>query len=244
MVKPEKLVKSLYGDLSTPENVDVVGRKEDLPSSLPEAIYVVVDVMYFSTTSVRILEGGAEELIVYRELKDKAETIATLLGGERDPDYNADDGYDLFNSPSFVEELDLDGHRVGLTSTNGAETVHLIEERTSADSEVIIGSTVNSEAVAQEISSTEKPVYIIACGRTGKQMKEDLIGAYLIVQHIKGDVSDDVHTKVSKAVDEAVKHYYETVPDVRGKDIEDHIKRIDSTSIVPRKIDSDPIKFQ
>lgn len=153
MEKPEKLVKKLYGDLSTPEGVEIIGKKEDLPSDLPEAVYVVVDVMYFSTTSVEILEGGAEELIVYRELKERDETIATLLGGERDPDYKADDGYDLFNSPSFVEELDLEGHKVGLTSTNGAETVHLIEERTSAGSEVIIGSTVNAEAVAHKISS-------------------------------------------------------------------------------------------
>lgn len=75
-------------------------------------------------------------------------------------------------------------------------------------------------------------------------MKEDLIGAHLIVQYLKDNVDDEVRTAVSRAIDEAVKHYYETVPDARRKDIENHIKEIDSADIVPRKIASEPIRFQ
>lgn len=240
----EKLVTEVFGNLSTPEDVEIIHRKEDVPFELPEAVYVVVDVMYFSTTAVRILEGGADELIVYRELKDKEETDATLLGGERSDDYEPVEEYDLFNSPSFVDELDVEDHRVGLTSTNGAEAVHLVEEAAEEGSETLIASTLNARKVAEYLEDEERPIYIIACGRTGDRIKEDYLGAYLLSAYLEGSVDRSLEIEVSKRLDEAIRFYYETVPDVRARDIQDHVKKVDQSEIVPVKTGSDPISFK
>lgn len=244
MNEAEELVNEVFGDLSTAENVEVIHRKEEVPVKLPEAVYVVVDVMYFSTTSVRILEGGAEELIVYRELKDKEETDATLLGGERAPGYEPEEGYDLFNSPSFVHELDVEDHKVGLTSTNGAEAVHMIEEAAEEGSETLIGSTINARAVAEYLEGVKKPIYIIACGRSGDRMKEDYLGAYLIANYLEGAVDSSLEKQVSSRLDEAVRYYYETVPDVRADDIQNHVKKVDESDLVPVKSCEKPVKFR
>ncbi|WEL19475.1 2-phosphosulfolactate phosphatase [Candidatus Nanohalococcus occultus] len=244
MSDPREPAKKVFGDLTTPENVEIVRRKEDLPEELPEAVYVVVDVMYFSTTSVEILEGGADQLVVYRELKEKDETEVSLLGGERDESYGAKDGYDLFNSPSFVEELELEDRSVGLTSTNGAETVHLIEQATSEGAETVIGSTVNAKTTAEYLKESDKPVYIIACGRRGEEIMEDYLGAYLISAHMEGEVTEELENNLLEVITDATEAYYDDIPDRRRKDLENHIKNLDGSKVVPVKNGSDPIRFQ
>ncbi|MDY7082503.1 MAG: 2-phosphosulfolactate phosphatase, partial [Halobacteria archaeon] len=74
----------------TDAKVEIIPRCEDIPDDPPAGNYVVVDVMYFSTTVVELLDNGAEYVHVAEEkeatLDYRREFPAAKIGGHRTPE--------------------------------------------------------------------------------------------------------------------------------------------------------------
>lgn len=169
-------------------DVHTVDRLEDLPEPVPDADFVVIDVIISSTTVVRLFEAGAAYVRPFADAETarqfKAETDDALLVGEQRGDSVA--GFDCSPLPSILRERDLDGRPVGLLTSNGTRAIH----RIGADREVFVGTTVNAAAVAERIDGRDRDVWLVAAGRQGTPTPEDAAGAELIARHLRDDLTE------------------------------------------------------
>lgn len=167
--------------------VRVVERLEDLPEPVPDADFVVVDVIISSTAVVRLLEEGAEYVRTFGDAEEalafKREEDAVLVGEQSGGPI---EGFDLSPLPSVFGEHDLEGRPVGLMTTNGTRAV----ERIGRKDGVFFGSTVNAGAVAEALRERRRDAFIVAAGRYGDKTPEDTAGAELIRDMYDGGPPD------------------------------------------------------
>jgi 2-phosphosulfolactate phosphatase len=158
-------------------SLHVVERLEEIPEPVPDADFVVVDVIISSTAVVRLLEEGAEYVRTFGDTEDalafKRENDAVLVGEQSGGPI---EGFDLSPLPSVFSEHDLEGRPVGIMTTNGTRAVHKIGRKDG----VFFGSTVNAGAVADALRERDRDAWIVAAGRYGETTPEDTAGAQLI----------------------------------------------------------------
>lgn len=215
-------------------------RKEDIPDELPDANYIIIDTIYFSTTSIEALSNGVDKLHIKKtdgELRRLKQEKKIMAGGES-TNYEPKEGFDFFNSPSNVRHgMERE---VAMTSDNGAIAALTACRNSPESSDIYVGSTSNARSVASEIQGKERPVHIICSGLKGSTSAEDHIAAYLIARYLEGQPLDREEMKTVEDLLEAVKDYiYEEVPDIRQIDIQEHVKQINSRDTVPKVSDCD-----
>lgn len=176
-----------------------VDRLEDLPEPLPEdADFVVVDVIISSTSIVRLLEAGAKYVRPFadvdRALAFKEETGAVLVGEEHGQPVEGFDGSPL---PSLVRQRDLDGEPVGILTSNGTRAM----DRIGHDRSIFVGSTVNAAAVAETLAGRDREAWLVAAGRRGEPVAEDLAGVDLIEARYRGEYTEEVRSRLADDVD-------------------------------------------
>lgn len=167
----------------------VVDRLEDLPEPVPDADFVVVDVIISSTSIVRLLEAGAAYVRPFADVE------AALAFGERTDDAllvgeqggRAVEGFDEGPLPSVFGRHDIEGRPVGILTSNGTRAM----DRIGRDRDVFVASTVNARAVAETLSDRERDVWVVAAGRAGDVVAEDVAGAELVACCYREAVSDD-----------------------------------------------------
>jgi 2-phosphosulfolactate phosphatase len=147
-----------------------------------KAVAVVVDALRASATITVLLQQGALEVVVVKEV-DEAYAYRqahpdTLLVGERGG--LKVDGFDFGNSPTEIRHADVRGKPVAFTSTTGAQ--RLVD--CLGASGVIVGTTVNASAVARHVAGMARaegvPIVIIPAGLAtdpGVVAEEDWLGA-------------------------------------------------------------------
>jgi 2-phosphosulfolactate phosphatase len=223
-----------------------IERCEALPEELPPGNYVVIDVIFFSTTVVELFANGLDSLTVVDE---KPDTLAfkrvhpdALAGGEHTPEYNAVGDYDFYNSPSFVRDLDAEGRPAAMTSTNGGRAVTCLQERGAEDRDdvdVFLGSTTNAAAVGDHLRDAADPTYLLSAGIEGAVAVEDHIGAIRI-----GRALADV--PLTTAEETVFRHqlpvakgdaYREAAHPTRRADLDDRITDFDTHDVVPKLVD-------
>lgn len=167
--------------MSTIHRVD---RLEDIPEPVPDGRYVVVDVIISSTTIIRLLEEGASYVRPFADpaaaLEFKERTQDAVLVGEDGGD--PIEGFDLSPLPSIIREATIEGLPVGIRTSNGTRAI----ERIGSADGIYVGSTINAAATARELAATEEDVWIVAAGRQGNPIAEDIAGARLINKHLDG----------------------------------------------------------
>lgn len=166
-----------------------VERLEDIPEPVPTGEFVVVDVIISSTSIVRLLEGGAEYVKPFGDpeaaLEFKDQTENALLVGEDGG--GAIEGFDLSPLPSIIADAEVAGRPVGIRTSNGTRAM----ERIGHTDGLLVGSTVNAAAVAEELSERETDSLIVAAGRQGEPTPEDSVGAELIQARYRDDALDE-----------------------------------------------------
>jgi 2-phosphosulfolactate phosphatase len=154
-----------------------------------KAVAVVVDALRASATITCMLEQGATEVVVVKEV---AEAYAyreaypdTLLVGERGG--VKVEGFDFGNSPTEIRRADVQGQRVIFTSTTGSQ--RLVE--CLGASAIIVGTTLNASAVARQVSAMalaeDVPIVIIPAGLATDPSvvaDEDWLGATVLAAHL------------------------------------------------------------
>ena len=175
-----------------------VDRLEDLPEPAPDADVVVVDVIISSTSIVRLLEAGTayvrpfgdvDEALAFRERTDDA-----LLVGEQGGE--PIEGFDGSVLPSVFGAYDLDGRPVGILTSNGTRAV----DRLDRDRGVFVASTVNASAVASTLRERDRDAWLVAAGRQGSVVPEDLAGVELVVRAYRDSLTDDDRAALAEQI--------------------------------------------
>nr|WP_303647792.1 2-phosphosulfolactate phosphatase [Haloarchaeobius amylolyticus] len=212
-------------------------RIEDLPAAPDPGHYVVVDVMHFSTTVVELLANGAEYVHVTAERGDEFAFRETYpdarIGGGSTPDYEPTEGYDFFNSPSYVQGIDVAGRPVAMTSSNGGRAIDRLLDADGAS--VYVGSTTNAAALGQHLREVDGPVHLVAAGKDGEPATEDTIGALLIGRHMAGLPLEPVEEALFREQLEYAKGpNYPDKNEIRSSDVRDYAMSLSTRDVVPR----------
>ncbi len=112
-----------------------------------KAVAVVVDALRASATITVLLQQGASEVLVVKEVGEayayRDTHPDTLLVGERGG--LKVDGFDFGNSPAEIRRADVQGRPVAFTSTTGAQ--RLVD--CLGASGIVVGTPLNASALAR-----------------------------------------------------------------------------------------------
>lgn len=204
-----------------------------------ETVIVILDVYMFSTTVLTLHEVGVPEVIPVYTTEDLNEhrDAGLMVGGER----GAGNG-DFSNSPQNVYAtfgvMDSVPARVALTSDNGArrciEAVEAIRDDELEDCEVLIGSSVNAQSIAEYINSQypDHEVLLLCAGSGGEATIEDVIGGLAISQYLREETVPTIEYEEMLSMLPAGRingqNQYEWLPD---EDVH-HVSSVNSTQYV------------
>lgn len=210
-----------------------------IPDDLVPGNYVVVDVAQFSTTVPELFVNGAEYIHITEDRGDepafKQENPEARIGGGSGPDYRGEPGYDFFNSPSFVQNVDLDGRPTAMTSTNGGNAVTDLRLAGGDDMNVYVGGFTNGRALADHLRKRSDPTYFVAAGSGGKPSPEDIAGAIYIARHLyEGPPNDRERAVYRNMVEYSKGAKYEQKPQIKQTDLYEYALNFDSREVVPK----------
>jgi 2-phosphosulfolactate phosphatase len=151
---------------------------------------VVIDVLRAFTTTAHAFARGAREIILVSTIEEafelREQDASCLLAGEVDGFLI--DGFDLPNSPSVVENLDLRDRRLVLRTTAGTQGVVLARQA----SKVFVASLCVATATAQSLLALDPDVVTFV--ETGVRAKgggeEDIACADYIGSLLTGSALD------------------------------------------------------
>ena len=213
--------------------------RDRIPADPAPGNYVVVDVTQFSTTVPELFANGAEYIHITEQRGDepafRESHPRAKIGGDSGPDYEGTPGYDFFNSPSVVNDIDVDGRPTAMTSTNGGNAVTELRLNGDDDVTVYVGGLTNGRAVANHLRSTDEPTYFVAAGSNGTPSPEDVAGAQYIARHLHGEPPTDRERAVVRelvALSKGPK--YEEKPPVKRTDLYEYALAVDSREVVPK----------
>ncbi len=150
---------------------------------------VIVDVFRACTTAAFCLAAGAREIVLVADheqalaLKrdDPSLFLTGEIGGRPIP------GFDVGNSPSAIEHLDLTGRRVVQRTSAGTQGVSAAK----AARQIVLGSFVIAEATVRHLRRTADEVTVVAMGHgAAETADEDEACADYIAARLVGAPTD------------------------------------------------------
>jgi 2-phosphosulfolactate phosphatase len=210
-----------------------------IPETPPAGDYVVIDVTHFSTTVVELFANGAEYVHVTEQRGDehafKDDHSEAKIGGGSSNDYTPTEGYDFFNSPTWVQDVDVEGRPTALTSTNGGAAVTDLRQRGDEDVTVYVGTLANAAALAAHLDERDRDTYLVAAGSRGKPSPEDTVGAIVIGRYLAGHPPIESERRVYEQVAKLGKApKYEDKADIRMNDLLAYDLRFSERAVVPK----------
>lgn len=217
----------------------MIPARAQIPDDPDPGNYVVVDVAQFSTTVPELFANGAEYIYITEERGNEPafqeEHPRAKIGGASGPDYRGEPGYDFFNSPSYVQDVDVSGRPTAMTSTNGGNAVTDLRLAGDDDVDIYVGGLTNGVALADHLRRQEGETYFVAAGSNGKPSPEDVAGALYIARHLLGDPPTDEERAVYREMVEFSKGAkYERRPEIKRTDLYEYVLEFDSRDVVPK----------
>jgi 2-phosphosulfolactate phosphatase len=219
----------------------LIERCEEIPESPSPGDYVVIDTLHFSNTVIELLMNGAKHIHIteerglefdYRESNPRA-----VIGGESTDDYKPASGYDFFNSPSYVQDLDVEDRPVSMTSSNGGRTLTKLRKRTTDEVTVYVGSTMNARPLANHLATRNTDVHLVSAGSKGDVAIEDHIGATLISRQLDGiPVTETERMLFRNQLKRAKGPKYIETNGIRREDVLDYAMDLNSRPVVPKLV--------
>ena len=183
---------------------------------MTKKISIVVDVLRASSTITALLGKGCSKVFpvstideAYFFKKKKGYLIAGERNGITLPDF------DFGNSPIDLEQINVKGKNVILTTTNGTKVI-----RKLMDSEkVFIGCLLNAGACITKVLSlfykqSLNDIYIVCAGNKGKFALDDAICAGYLVETICRLTAPQQDSLIITDAAVAVRQIYRSYPDI------------------------------
>jgi 2-phosphosulfolactate phosphatase len=152
---------------------------------------VIVDVFRAFTTAAFCAAAGAREIVLVADheialamkREDPSLFLTGEIGGRPIP------GFDVGNSPSAIEHLDLTGRRVVQRTGAGTQGVNAA----TAARDIVLGSFVIAEATVRHLRRSADEVTVVAMGEGGTQASdEDEACARYLAARLNGEPTDVV----------------------------------------------------
>jgi 2-phosphosulfolactate phosphatase len=151
---------------------------------------VIVDVFRAFTTAAFCVAAGAREIVLVadheRALALKRDDPSLFLTGEIEGRPIA--GFDIGNSPSAIEHLDLEGRRVVQRTSAGTQGVNAA----AAAREIVLGSFVIAEATVRYLRRRADEVTVVAMGHGGDETADEDEACALYLAARLADAPTDV----------------------------------------------------
>lgn len=220
----------------------LIPRCEEIPASPETGTYVVVDTLHFSNTVIELLKNGAAHVHITEERGNefdyRAANPAAKIGGENASAFEPAEGYDFFNSPAYVQRIDVEGRPVSMTSANGGRALATLRGRVDDDSTVYVGSTMNAKALGTHLRTRDEPVFLVSAGSRGEVAVEDHIGAALISRYTDGvPVSETELALYRRQVETAKGVDYVETHELRRRDVTEYAMNVNSRTVLPRLVE-------
>ena len=217
----------------------LIERCEAVPPEPDPGAYVVIDTMHFSNTVIELLANGATSVHVPDERGEEFDYRAchpdALIGGGRTDTYEPEDGYDFFNSPSYVQGMDVQGRPVSMTSTNGGRTVATLRERGGDDVDVFVGAPLNARAIGRYLRRHTGAVSLVSAGDRGEIAIEDHIGAVLISRYLDGIPPSDTEIELFRdQLETANGPSYVEKNAIRSRDVREYAMNVNGRTVIPK----------
>jgi 2-phosphosulfolactate phosphatase len=147
---------------------------------------VIVDVFRAFTTAAFCIAAGARDIVLVNDheqaLAMKRADPTLFLTGEIDGRPIA--GFDIGNSPSAIERLDLSGRRVVQRTSSGTQGV----VAASGAYAIVLGSFVIAAATVRYLRERAHEVTIVAMGQNAlEDADEDLLCARYLAAALRGE---------------------------------------------------------
>ena len=217
----------------------VIPARPYIPEDPDPGNYVVVDVAQFSTTVPELFANGAAYIHITENRGEEPafqdDHPRARIGGASGPDYEGEPGYDFFNSPSYVQDVDVDGRPTAMTSTNGGNAVTDLRLAGDEDVTVYVGGFTNGRAVADHLREQPEPSYFVAAGSNGKPSPEDVVGALYVARHVhEAPPTEQELATYREMVTYSKGAKYERKPQIKRTDLYEYALNVDSRTVVPR----------
>ncbi len=217
----------------------MIPARAQIPEDPDPGSYVVVDVTQFSTTVAELFANGAECVYITEERGNepafKEANPRAKIGGDSGPNCRGEEGYDFFNSPSCVQNVDVADRPTAMTSTNGGNAVTDLRLAGGDAVEVYVGGLTNGVALAEHLREQDAKTYFVAAGSGGKPSPEDVAGALFIARHLLGDPPTERELAVYREMVAFSKGpKYERKPKIKRTDLYEYALQVDSRDIVPK----------
>ena len=217
----------------------MIPARSQIPADPDPGNYVVVDVAQFSTTVPELFANGAEYIHITENRGEEPafqqEHPRAKIGGGSGPDYRGEPGYDFFNSPSVVQQVDVEGRPTAMTSANGGNAVTDLRLAGGDAVTVYVGGLTNGAALAAHLRNQTEPTYFVAAGSGGKPSPEDIAGALYIARHLSGDAPTEHHRRsYREMVTYSKGARYEQKPQIKRTDLYEYALNFDSRDVVPK----------
>jgi 2-phosphosulfolactate phosphatase len=150
---------------------------------------VIVDVFRAFTTAAFCVAAGAREIVLVADheqalamkREDPSLFLTGEIGGRPIP------GFDVGNSPSAIEHLDLTGRRVVQRTGAGTQGVNAA----TAARDIVLGSFVVAEATVRHVRRGADEVTVVAMGEGGTSASdEDEACARYLAARLNGEPTD------------------------------------------------------
>jgi len=147
-----------------------------------KSIVVVVDVLRATSSMCVAFEKGVERMIPVSTVEEALEYRNTdedyILAAERNG--KPVKSFDFGNSPQVYLNMDVKGKTVVMTTTNGTKAINIAKK----DHEVVVGSFLNLEALANWLVAKDQDVIVFCAGWKDKFNLEDTLFAGALVSHL------------------------------------------------------------
>jgi 2-phosphosulfolactate phosphatase len=158
-----------------------------------KSIVVVVDVLRATSSMCIAFEKGVEKMIpvstVEEALEYRNNGLDYILAAERNG--APVKSFDFGNSPQVYLNMDVKGRTVVMTTTNGTKSINIAKK----DHDVVIGSLLNLDAIANWLLAKDRDVIIFCAGWKDKFNLEDTLfagalGEQLVASNLYEDSCD------------------------------------------------------
>ncbi len=155
-------------------------------------IAVVVDIFRATSCIVTGLASGLEAIRPVGEIEECLELgkKGYLTAGERGGVKIKD--FDMGNSPFEYQSPEVKGRKVAISTTNGSQAIL----KSSQAEEILIGSFLNLEAIAEYVLESKKDVIIHCAGWKGTVNLEDTLFAGALID----ECAEEMETSGDSAV--------------------------------------------
>ncbi|MDD4799093.1 MAG: 2-phosphosulfolactate phosphatase, partial [Clostridia bacterium] len=152
----------------------------------PPSTIVVIDVLRATSSMITALDAGAAYIIPCAKIADafsaRIHHPNSLLSGERKG--LIIEGFDLSNSPLEFTADKVAGKPIVACTTNGTSAICTAAEQGAQ--ELLLGSTINAEALAAYLIDCNTPRLGLVCAGTGSRTSlDDVFAAGMLINELQ-----------------------------------------------------------